>query len=1258
MTKVAFNSGRRTMPEWTTNKDLIQKLYIMFYGRPADPGGLKYWAEQLPENARIDSPEVRAMISRFINSEEAQARFGNPATHYTITRLILYAFQRDATDKDMNALKDKPVEEVIISLLNPPSKGDVIALEKKVTYANAFVRMLDPNEDGIPNDGKGGSGFVATYSGVRDAEMMASKIFLVDEKADLDVMSIFNDIREAIGRPTDLIVTADTPEDIKPLADAKVSEKIEFDLVKVDVLTKVVERVDDIAEIGKVIEKLNQIEDANKLKTVGEAIEKSPGIDTVSEVLSKVDEVMTAPTTPTTPPTPPSPPGPVDTGGAPVDTGGAPVDTGGAPVDTTPPTITGTTGPSSGWYRSGDHLEFKVTFSEAVTVQGTPRLVLTIGNSTKYATYQSGSGTNELTFRYQIESNLEDTDGITLNNSLDLNNGSIKDAAGNTLANTSFTVPNLSGVKVDSKVPAAPSSLDLVAEDDTGVSNSDKITKKTSDLTITGNAEAGSTVKLYEGETLLGSGSAGNDGKFSIDITLSEGIHQIVAKAIDEAGNVSEASGALTITVDTTAPGKAQANEIVGIDVNSDSSYNQGDKIKISFSEPVKVENISKDNITVSNNHSLGEGVTIQAKDSNNGYATTFEITLGTGLTVAKDDTLTIDKSNVEDRAGNTPSSDVVFTVPQPKAFGLNMTGMTPGSLIITFGENLASNISTTGLEIYEKTNSGLQKLDLPNSFGVNNKTATLNITFSNNFEWVLFKYDGELGEIRNADSSKYLDSINAVAGNPNGATIDLTAAGALNNFNTNWQTIIFGGNGADTIKLSGGNLSSMDRPLIIYGGQGDDTFEISNVTWPIIQDVSGSDKVIIGSQVVHAQIYINGNWTAPEGTKTDSAFMDDYGFVVISKQDNDSNKYNIDLTNAGSGSKGWSINIGRPDSQIIGSPKDDYISIPFRGDDNAASIDGGAGDDSIGVYFWSYNQSGNPEVKLDNLDGGDGTKDKLILKDYGTNDLPGNLSFDLTQTDSWKITYNGNDVAGGNSGITVKGFEYLSLENLGVFDGVTITGKGPLFLVATEETDIINSAADGSGEFAIRPYKGSDTINLTQSTSSIDKIAFEGIAWVNGVDTINGFATNDRLNFALFLGASENLGDKVYDADSQADGIQHVNALSNAGVNVSGKVVIVNGSHNDLDEASEIAGLFGSDKALSISSGSKAVVITTENDSNTFRVWFVHDMDNNGSIAASEGEVGLVGLVTLGNSLTYGSGEGKFMFSLSNFCFADILQF
>lgn len=33
--------------DWKTNRDLMQKLYILFYGRPADPEGVKFWASLL-----------------------------------------------------------------------------------------------------------------------------------------------------------------------------------------------------------------------------------------------------------------------------------------------------------------------------------------------------------------------------------------------------------------------------------------------------------------------------------------------------------------------------------------------------------------------------------------------------------------------------------------------------------------------------------------------------------------------------------------------------------------------------------------------------------------------------------------------------------------------------------------------------------------------------------------------------------------------------------------------------------------------------------------------------------------------------------------------------------------------------------------------------------------------------------------------------------------------------------------------------------
>jgi hypothetical protein len=69
-----------------------------------------------------------------------------------------------------------------------------------------------------------------------------------------------------------------------------------------------------------------------------------------------------------------------------------PPDTSGVLVDGVAPTITSVSGPAAGTYIVGQNLDFTVVFSEAVAVTGTPRLVLTIGSTTRYATYVSGSG--------------------------------------------------------------------------------------------------------------------------------------------------------------------------------------------------------------------------------------------------------------------------------------------------------------------------------------------------------------------------------------------------------------------------------------------------------------------------------------------------------------------------------------------------------------------------------------------------------------------------------------------------------------------------------------------------------------------------------------------------------------------------------------------------------------------------------------------------------------------------------------------------
>ena len=121
------------------------------------------------------------------------------------------------------------------------------------------------------------------------------------------------------------------------------------------------------------------------------------------------------------------------------------------------PTITSVTGPANGWYRSGQNLDFTVNFSESVTVSGVPTIGLTIGSTSRTASYLSGSGGSSLVFRYTVQGGDNDADGIESASPVVLNGGTIQDAAGNG-ATLTFAAPITTGVLVDTTAPALPTS--------------------------------------------------------------------------------------------------------------------------------------------------------------------------------------------------------------------------------------------------------------------------------------------------------------------------------------------------------------------------------------------------------------------------------------------------------------------------------------------------------------------------------------------------------------------------------------------------------------------------------------------------------------------------------------------------------------------------------------------------------------------------------------------------------------------------------
>ncbi|MFC7335057.1 DUF4347 domain-containing protein, partial [Rhodocista pekingensis] len=209
------------------------------------------------------------------------------------------------------------------------------------------------------------------------------------------------------------------------------------------------------------------------------------------------------------------------------------------------PDVTSVTLPPNGTYKIGDNLTFTVNFDQAVTVDtsgGTPRIALTVGSTTTYAEYVSGSGSAALAFSYTVGTGDADADGLTLaDTSLQTNGGTLTGTTGGIAAALPLgTIGSLADVKVDGVRPTI-----------TGVSIPDQTYKIGDTITVTITAgEAG--LSLHGGSL---NGIALTDlqdkggGTYTAIYTVSEGdsdraaggdipVH-IVLK--DAAGNISDA---------------------------------------------------------------------------------------------------------------------------------------------------------------------------------------------------------------------------------------------------------------------------------------------------------------------------------------------------------------------------------------------------------------------------------------------------------------------------------------------------------------------------------------------------------------------------------------------------------------------------------------------------------------------------------------------------------------------------------------------
>jgi hypothetical protein len=199
-------------------------------------------------------------------------------------------------------------------------------------------------------------------------------------------------------------------------------------------------------------------------------------------------------------------------------------------VDTAAPTvgtiaIASATGILNSTLNAGDVVSVNVPFSEVVNVTGTPQLALTIDSTVVQASYDSGTGTNNLVFKYTILANQTDTNGISIagTSALTLNSGTINDVAGNAATLTTVAVADNSGYLVDSIAPTAPTAVTVTTSGGTVTSNTitETNTNLTASATITP-SEGATVAYLKVGSTIIASDISIASGDTSVTFDLGQ----------------------------------------------------------------------------------------------------------------------------------------------------------------------------------------------------------------------------------------------------------------------------------------------------------------------------------------------------------------------------------------------------------------------------------------------------------------------------------------------------------------------------------------------------------------------------------------------------------------------------------------------------------------------------------------------------------------------------------------------------------------
>ncbi|MGY8526634.1 DUF4214 domain-containing protein [Paracidovorax citrulli] len=162
----------------------IQAAYIAYYGRPADPDGLEFWAGELDKA----NGDLAVIIDAFGNSEESRELYGADTQAAQVNKIYQTLFGRPADMEGLqyyvNGLRNGEfsLASVALDIYNGAKNEDKAALEAKLAYAEAFTGAIDTVEELLGYSGKAAAQAARdVLETVKDEASLETALETVDE---------------------------------------------------------------------------------------------------------------------------------------------------------------------------------------------------------------------------------------------------------------------------------------------------------------------------------------------------------------------------------------------------------------------------------------------------------------------------------------------------------------------------------------------------------------------------------------------------------------------------------------------------------------------------------------------------------------------------------------------------------------------------------------------------------------------------------------------------------------------------------------------------------------------------------------------------------------------------------------------------------------------------------------------------------------------------------------------------------------------